>query len=124
MGVYTDPRLLGVREAVERLPSLPINTGSGERPTKVTVTGCNSGQKVSSAGTLGRIRGGRDGGEQAAENLANSSERPTVTTVVTVGQLVGPAGFEPTTSCTPSKRICSVLSLKKSIFALRGTEFD
>src|SRR6476659_7111638 len=67
MGVYTDPRLLDVRGAVERLPALPLPdgpsrtaaaaTGTDGRPPELAPTLAptvfNPGQFVSPAGTVG-----------------------------------------------------------------------
>src|SRR3954462_10641132 len=88
MGVYTDPRLLDVRGAVEKLPSLPLSGGTDStdagvaRATgtegrllgaanpvapPVAPTPCISGHSGSSSGTIGlsnesqKVVGGSDG---------------------------------------------------------------
>ena len=109
MGVYTDPRMLGIREAVERLPSLALDATSraaGPRtcPTKVTGTGYNSGQSGASTDTVARTSSGHGRQPAVAENATNSNERPPVTSAVIGGHDVGVAGFEPTTSCSQGRR--------------------
>ena len=104
MGVYTDPRLLGIREAVDRLPGLPLDIGRAGGPaacpTKVTATGGNPGQNGSTDGKTGRSSGNPGRRSAHSKNATNSSERPPVTSGVTGGHDVGVAGFEPTTSCS------------------------
>ena len=101
MGVYTDPRLINVRGAVERLPSLTpteLVTLPVTRPTG------RAGQSAATGDKNGPIdRQECDPGEIDV-SACPDKEKPSVTSSVTEGQLVGPAGFEPTTSCTPSKR--------------------
>ena len=55
MGVYTDPRLLDVRGAVESLPAIPLAAqgGPGSVTPAVTPTPGNRGQSGSVAGTVG-----------------------------------------------------------------------
>ncbi|MGL6073421.1 MAG: tyrosine-type recombinase/integrase [Fimbriiglobus sp.] len=76
MGTYTDPKLLGVREAMERLPSLSLKNSVAPTP----YTSCQVG---SMAGMESQVSDGRGRYGETAD---------------------GPPGFEPTTSCTPSKR--------------------
>jgi hypothetical protein len=39
MNVYTDPRLLDIHEAVEKLPALPLNAGQSPMPNATKATG-------------------------------------------------------------------------------------
>jgi len=122
MGVYTDPRLLDVRGAVERLPSLPLgqnkeqianratgttaSTGWGIAPLAPVLapTPFNGGHSGATTGTRGLSNESKKLDRRGSENAGNVNEKPPVTFAVTGGLEVGPAGFEPTTSCTPSKR--------------------
>ena len=127
MGVYTDPRLLDVRGAVERLPALPLpnttnstsevvretetdNDGESDQnlvaPT-VAPTRCIGGHSGSLPGTVGLSNELQSGEVVNAVSACPVNEKPPLTTCVISGGLlatVGLAGFEPTTSCTPSKR--------------------
>ena len=124
MGVYTDPRLLDVRGAVEKLPLIPYPTapgrrgGGGEgdrdrRPFREQAQfGCTSGCTNSVQPGAIRVIRGTEGLTNESQNenadvLGSAcpvNEKPPLTTPVISGGQVGPAGFEPTTSCTPSKR--------------------
>ena len=122
MGVYTDPRLLDTRAAVEKLPTFPLNSGNPPARAETRMTGtenpavgrrhsvaptvaptrCNGGQFGSDRVTDGSVDDSQNDGEGCGENAGNVNEKPPVTTPVVTGGQVGPAGFEPTTSCTPS----------------------
>ena len=125
MGVYTDPRLLDVRGAVERLPELPLpadsiptdagvvratGTDGGLQLRKdlvapaVAPTRCDSGQLGSFAADVGSPNELQNEVQVGAGNACFVNQKPPLTTPVISGGIVGPAGFEPTTSCTPSKR--------------------
>ncbi|MDB5310655.1 MAG: hypothetical protein JWO38_4857, partial [Gemmataceae bacterium] len=124
MGVYTDPRLLDVRGAVEKLPALPLPRGensgtAGEMPAPGTCNGvgsnpnsvapavaptrCNRGHFGASPGTEARSSGPDNRSPEVVGSAYPVNEKPPVTLGVTGGHRVGPAGFEPTTSCTPSR---------------------
>ncbi len=122
MGVYTDPRLLDVRGAVERLPTLPLEQNKEQNANRATGTTASTGRHTtplapvlaptpfnwghfgSSGGTHGLSSEFKNTDRECCENAGNVNEKPSVTSAVTEGHSVGPAGFEPTTSCTPSKR--------------------
>jgi integrase len=119
MGVYTDPRLLDVRGAVEKLPVLPLPdganspmpnaarmTGTDGRPRSVTpvvtpTRGCG-GQSGSSVVTIGSSNEWHASDQVKADSAGPVNGKPPLTTPVVSGGQVGPAGFEPTTSCTPT----------------------
>lgn len=119
MGVYTDPRLLDVRGAVEKLPSLPLpdgttttgagvarKTGTDDRAGAdpaalapgLAPTRYNSGQSGSSGGTMGLSNESQSGGEGVVGSACPVNEKPPVTSDVTGGHRVGLTGFEPATS--------------------------
>jgi hypothetical protein len=118
MGVYTDPRLLDVRGAVEKLPALPLPTtpktitnaaqatgtddysgnGSGAVAPAVAPTRYNSGRFGSSGGTEGSTDELQTDGREGVKNAGNVNEKPPVASPVTGGHRVGLTGFEPATS--------------------------
>jgi hypothetical protein len=115
MGVYIDPRKLDVRGAVEKLPVLPLGLSAArEAEVRLTVgvpvarpvaqTAGRSGPLEAVPGTAGGFS--RDGNSRQGDDgsTCSGNEKPPVTTPVITGGQVGPAGFEPTTSCTPSYR--------------------
>jgi len=121
MGVYTDPRLLDVRGAVEKLPALPLRAGPADRPEvattragsqgngdsvtpDVTPTPGRGGHLGSVGGTEGRTSEAVKVGQGIDVSASPVNKKPPVTLGVTGGHRVGPAGFEPTTSCTPKQR--------------------
>ena len=117
MGVYTDPRLLDVRGAVERLPSLT--------PTEpVTLPVTRPTGRTGQSGAMGDKNGPSGRSDCDPEEIDVSAccdnEKPPVTSSVTGGRLVGPAGFEPTTSCTPSKLHTVGYSGKHGSFAFQS----
>ncbi len=100
MGVYTDPRLLDVRGAVEKLPSLPLPTGTnttevGAVPAAeidprledhadsvapaVAPTRCNSGHFEASVGTQGSVDEPQTVDGVSGGNAGNVNEKPPVT---------------------------------------------
>ena len=124
MGVYTDPRLLDVRGAVERLPALPLPGGpnrtanaaratgtddrsvggSGAVAPAVAPTRCNRGQFGTSAVTEGSVNESQSDEGEGGGNAGNVNEKPPVTTQVIGGHRVGLTGFEPATSWSRTKR--------------------
>ena len=88
MGVYTDPALLDVRDALDRLPAFgpsePMNAPlpSPQPPTKPPPTPGTEGQNVASGGKLGgSTRFGSLSGEPC-ENAGTVNKKPHVTTPV------------------------------------------
>ncbi len=124
MGVYTDPRLLDVRGAVEKLPVLPLPggangtatvskaartgdhlaSGSGAVAPTVAPTRCNSEQFGTSGGTEGSADELQNDERGGCENAGNVNEKPPVASSVIEGQGVGLTGFEPATSWSRTKR--------------------
>ena len=106
MGVYTDPKLLEVREALERLPAMqaPSHLNKGSPPTKTPPTRGKTGLKGAPSGNVRQSSKLVAGSERPVENPRNVNEKAPVTSSDITGAIVGLAGFEPTTSCTPSKR--------------------
>ena len=108
MGTYTDAKHLDVREAMERLPNLHSATPDDSRfALHVAPHSCNVGQIGASPDKQAtEVEKGRGAG-RTKRNPRNANEKTPVTTAVITGAdggKVGLAGFEPTTSCTPSKR--------------------
>jgi hypothetical protein len=120
MGVYTDPRLLDVRGAVERLPALPLNgpplgteAGAGRR------TGTDGGvSSVTPGVTPTPGRGGRSGSSAVTEGSPDPksnrvaegvgiacpvNENAPLTSPDISGAGVGLTGFEPATSWSRRK---------------------
>ena len=125
MGVYTDPRLLDVRGAVEKLPALPLPSGmdsasdnglaatgtdghlhNGSNAVAPTVAPirCNRGQFGSSGVTEGSVNESQSDGRERCGNAGNVNEKPSLTSSVSEGQVVGLTGFEPATSWSRTKR--------------------
>ncbi len=123
MGTYTDPRLLDVRGAVERLPNLPLPTGTNSTDAAaVRATGTDSRLNVASSSVAPPVAPpvaptqyirGHSGALTGTQGLSNESERsidltrgkglkgnekPPLTSAVTCGGNVGLTGFEPATS--------------------------
>jgi hypothetical protein len=129
MGVYTDPRLLDVRGAVEKLPALPLPggsnptanaaqatgtddrsaSGSGAVAPAVAPTRCNRGQFGSSGGIEGSVNESQNDESEGNGNAGNVNEKPPVTTPVIGGHRVGLTGFEPATSWS---RTCGVFRMR------------
>ena len=85
MGVYTDPRLLDVRGAVEKLPALPLPGGPGAVAPAVAPTRCNREQFGSSEGTEGSADESKTDGDEGGGNAGNVNEKPPLTTQVSGG---------------------------------------
>jgi len=118
MGVYTDPRLLDIRGAVDRLPALIL--GGDSRVGEARRTGTSGGRESVTPGvTPAPVRGShfgasrvREGGSGESENEGGGgdgsaypvNEKPPVTTGVIGGHRVGLTGFEPATSWSRTKR--------------------
>ena len=118
MGVYTDPRLLDVRGSVEKLPALPLPSGSNTKADAAQATGtddrsttgagavapavaptrCNREQFGSSGGAEGSTNESQNDGREDHGNAGNVNEKPPMTTQVIGGRRVGLTGFEPATS--------------------------
>ncbi len=125
MGVYTDPRLLDVRGAVERLPALPLSDGgrSPEAGAGVTTgtdgrshlapswvaptvapTGYNQGRSGALAGTQALPNEFELSPPKGQEMSLEVNEKPPVTLAVTEGREVERRGVEPLTSSLRTKR--------------------
>ncbi len=121
MGVYTDPRLLDVRGAVEKLPALPLpdgltssaagairRTGTDDLPNlvapPVAPTPGSRGHFRALPGTEGRSNESESGGEEVDGSACSVNDKPPVTSGVTGGHSVGLTGFEPATSWSRTKR--------------------
>ncbi len=125
MGVYTDTRLLDVRGAVEKLPTLPLTSGAGATTgTSVAPrTSCDSALALNSVAPevaptpFPRGHSGATPGTEQPNNESQNeagvidvsaggvNEKPSVTTSVTEGHRVGLIGFEPTTSWSRSPEV-------------------
>ena len=101
MGVYTDPRLLDVRGAVERLPSFPA--GNSVAPPVAPTPG-RSGQFGSSGVTVGQSSEGHKRPVELVASACPDNEDAPVTTGVITGASVGLTGFEPATYWSRTKR--------------------
>lgn len=101
MGVYTDPRLLDVRGAMEKLPSLPLNPNpSSSRAAEsvapaVAPTRYNRGQFGSSGDHTDQNDGAQNEEGGSGGNAENVNEKPPLPSQVSGGQRVGLIGFEP-----------------------------
>jgi integrase len=95
MGVYTDPRLLDTRGAVEKLPTLPVQNSVAP---PVAPTPFSSGQSGSAGGKSERACGGTDPDQQVGGSGLKGNGNAPVTTGVITGASVGLTGFEPATS--------------------------
>jgi hypothetical protein len=84
MGVYTDPALLDVRNALDRLP---VFGPSETRDQKRDLTRDLEGQNVASSGKMERPSEGSEAEGEPAVNRLRGNEKPPVTTgVITGGQ--------------------------------------
>src|SRR5271157_978088 len=115
--IYTDPRLLGVHGALDALPSLPLTQDPDADRERV---------QAASTGTYGELSVALPGDKRCkTEVSADKTKSPDhasagAHSVVATGFAgtskatsaspdnpflsIGPSGFEPLTSCTPSKR--------------------
>ena len=101
MGVYTDPRLLDTRGAVEKLPALPV---AGSVASQAAPTPFSSGRSGSAAD---KVEQPSDGGRADRPPVGNGlivNENAPLTTGVVTGASVGLTGFEPATSWSRTKR--------------------
>ncbi len=129
MGVYTDPKLLDVRGALNVLPSLPLGDVPNAQPAKATGTddtscqndaeplvrllALNSGQSRASVGTTGHNGSpARDSGDQGQKSLSGCpvNENGSQSTSDHEPLQVGVTGFEPATSWSRTKRSKTKLS--------------
>ena len=134
MGVYTDTRLLDVRGAVEKLPTLPL-TGGTRTTTGASIEARTSDDSVSAPNSvaptpfLGRHSGATPGNERPNNDPQNEAraidvsadcvnEKPSVTSTVTEGHRVGLIGFEPTTSWSRRRHYLH----SSSVFALKTSD--
>ena len=107
MNVYTDPRLLDIAGAVDVLPMLSIDATSA--PVAISIlkaTGTESGRSSVAPmvapdtvhnGQIGSIPDHFDGSTASGVE----TKKPRNPLRITGFSLIGPAGFEPTTSTTP-----------------------
>lgn len=107
VGVYTDPRFLEVRHALDRLPAFgPAATSSAEnRDQKRDQLRDPKGQSLAIPGKMGGLISSRDVGRETVGNTGNCNEKTPVTNAVITGVFdsqnsnkVAAVGFEPTTS--------------------------
>ena len=126
MNTYTDPKLLDVRKAVERLPALAprgANTeGAPESAHESAGTDDPKGQFVALPGTIGTMAE-RLGAERApCENAGNVNEKPSLTITVSEGHGVERRRVElPTSSLRTWKSDCRMPAIFRT-FPFRGTE--
>ncbi len=99
MGVYTDPRLLDIRGAIDKLPALP--TGTSVAPPVAPTPGV-SGQSLSSGFTRGQPSGEIRSPMGAVASACPVNGNAPVTTAVITGASIGLTGFEPATSWSRS----------------------
>ncbi|OWK44031.1 tyrosine-type recombinase/integrase [Fimbriiglobus ruber] len=139
MGVYTDPRLLDVRGAVEKLPTLPLPSDRTSPPSgsplpseplggnpssvapAVAPTPFIRGQFGSFCGSQREVLEPEELEKEIAVTSCGDNKNPPVTLGVTRGQRFGPAGFEPTTSCTPSQRLQAQKSQRLTVSRLMNS---
>ena len=110
MNVYTDPRLLDIAGAVDVLPMLSIDATSA--PVAISIlkaTGTESGRSSVAPmvapdtvhnGQIGSIPDHFDGSTASGVE----TKKPRNPLRITGFSLIGPAGFEPTTSTTPTNK--------------------
>jgi len=107
MNVYTDPKLLDLAGAVELLPTLHLDA---EPETATTSTLQATGTETAESLVAVNVAGTSDKTLRKLSNSGNSGEfggssrntkKPHNSLGITGFSLVGPAGFEPTTSTTP-----------------------
>ncbi|HKB05367.1 MAG TPA: site-specific integrase [Gemmataceae bacterium] len=100
MNVYTDPKMLDVARAVDALPGLPLD--SRLAPLLAPAPG-NQGQTRSFPVNDGRTE--HPSGSRGAIDVSSTpvNKRGPLSSGDSGPSQVGPAGFEPTTSCTPSR---------------------
>lgn len=120
MGTYTDPKLLEVRQALERLPKFTSgaqkaaeraeNAGAGpevsgsESAHESAGTGGPEGHFVALTGTMGAMTARLSEERLTFENAGNVSEKPSVTSGVTEGHQVERRRVElPTSSLRTNK---------------------
>jgi integrase len=103
MGVYTDPKLLDVRQAVEKLPKFgpPL---AAESAHDCAGTSDPKGQFPAPADTMGPMTGRLNEERAKCENAGNVSEKPSVTIFVTEGHQVERRRVELPTSSLRTKR--------------------
>ena len=122
--VYTDPRLLDIAGALEALPELPLGNGDdGESGTEQATT--DVGDVAPSvalsvapnvAPTLAHSRpteslpdktavsqGTASPSTRSDVTVGSDNRKPSLTTTVSEGHMVGVIGFEPTASCSQSR---------------------
>ena len=125
MGTYTDPKLLEVREAMERLPSL--NGSDIQTKTHVALHVAllpdNRGQNGAIAGKMERESNCEKNRGRRAVNPCNVNEKGPVTSCDITEPYVGPGGFEPPTSCTPSKRASQAALRPETEWRLKSKHF-
>ena len=114
MGVYTDPKLLDVRQAVERLPELTSTAPRTAEPRSecshdCSETGGPEGQFLASTDTMGTETNCSSESNVELGNAGNVNKKPPLTSGVSGGHRVGLIGFEPTTSWSRIK-VCEVPS--------------
>jgi hypothetical protein len=128
MGVYTDPRLLDVRGAVEKLPALPLPKGPGPasagtlpmtgtdgciptRPDSVAPAVAPAPFPPGHSVAIAVTEGLSNVPENAAGGVGGSAcpvnDKPPVASSVTGGHRVGLTGFEPATSWS---RTCGTIA--------------
>ena len=112
MGSYTDPKLLEVRQAVERLPSFAPQRVYPRPPARESAHDCAradglEGLFLAPTDTIGAMTGRLSEERSMCENAGNVNEKPPVTSPVTGGREVERRRFELLTSSLRTKRSTS-----------------
>ncbi len=117
MNTYTDPKLLDVQGAMESLPSLTLSTDLPTRDRQtLKATGTDPSDESLVAPTSGQSSSERSfpvisstkvdeptDWQSTRKTLTKPTKKPLSAEFANKGELIGLTGFEPATSCTPSK---------------------
>ena len=117
MGTDTDPKLLDVRQAIERLPdfapqraelqAVPVRKAGSENAHDCADTRDPKGQLLAPADTIGQMTSRLSEERANRENAGNVSEKPSMTLSVTEGQGVERRRVELPASSLRTKRSTS-----------------
>jgi len=105
MGVYTDPRLLDIRGAVEKLPSLTLPKSDPRLVAPpVAPTPCNLGHIEAITGKMGRENESESTDGAPTVSACPVNEKAPESSIDISRASIGLTGFEPATSWSRTKR--------------------